>query len=303
MSISIIVEERPNPSTDFFVLPKLLADNKNVVKFTFNQLPSAQQICGATIIFIRYVPKNWQQFVSSNRQNIRNVIFFMDDDLFDLRATQGTPLRYRYKLAKLSTVRQSWLVKTQASLWVSTPYLMKRYSKWNPVLIVPRAISDSKQTTRVFYHGSASHQDEIQWLYTVMSEVLAANQNISFELIGDYVVNKQYKQLPRTTVLHPMDWPSYKNLLQQPGRHIGLAPLLNKPFNQARSHTKFFDITLCNAVGIYADHPAYQSIVKHQENGFLLPMNSKTWADAILQLSQNESLRNEMLKTAKASQV
>ena len=81
-----------------------------------------------------------------------------------------------------------------------------------------------------------------------------------------------------------MSWPAYKTFIQRPGRTIGLAPLLDTPFNAARAPTKFFDITAAGAVGIYADSPVYRRLVEHGKNGLLLPMDSPGgWVEAVLE--------------------
>ncbi|MGY8872672.1 MAG: hypothetical protein ACKVJE_19750 [Pseudomonadales bacterium] len=293
-----VVEERPNPTTDLYLIPKLLAKGVDMVKLSFDDLPAVTQLTGATVIFVRYVPKKWKVFVTEHRGVIHDVVFFMDDDLFDLRATKGTPVKYRFKLARLSTSRQPWLKNMGAQLWLSTPHLMQKYADWNPVHVYPRAMVRRRDIVQVFYHGSSSHQREIHWLYDVMKAVLVEDENIAFEIIGGREVNKQFKSLPRTTVLHPMSWLTYKTLLCQPGRAIGLAPLLDEPFNHARSYTKFFDITQAGAVGIFATESQFAEVVEDQVNGRLVAMDKSAWVAAILELARSPEKRTAMYQNA-----
>jgi hypothetical protein len=153
---------------------------------------------------------------------------------------------------------------------------------------------------RVFYHGSASHHDEIVWLYPVIKEVLKQHHNVTFEIIGGAEVNRLYRNLPRVTVIHPMKWPSYRHFIALPGRHIGLAPSLNTPFNQARSYTKVFDITAAGAVGIYAQSGPANEVISHGAEGLLVQMTHSAWIDAIGQLAQHDLSRLQMLTQAKA---
>ncbi len=293
-----VIEERPNPTTDLYLIPKLLAKGIEMVKLSFDEQPPPEQLAGATIIFVRYVPKSWKIFVDRNLKIINEVIYFMDDDLFDFSATKGTPAKYRFKIARLSTLRQSWLKHIGAKLWLSTPHLMSKYAHWNPTQVYPRAMVRKRDIVQVFYHGSASHQREIHWLYDVMQEVLCADDNITFEIIGGPHVNKQYRTLPRTTILYPMSWQTYKTLLCQPGRAIGLAPLLDEPFNHARSYTKFFDITQTGAIGIYAKASQYSEVITDGVNGCLLDMDKSAWVAAILALARSPEKRASMYKHA-----
>ena len=222
----------------------------------------------------------------------------MDDDLFDISVTKGTPLRYRFKLARFSTLRQSWLKAMDAQLWLASDFLMNKYASWNPTQVYPRAMVKKNEIVQVFYHGSFTHRADILWLYDVIKAVLIANENVTFEIIGNSDVNKLYKHLPRTTVLHPMSWQTYKYLLSQPGRKIGLAPLLDVPFNYARSYTKYFDITQAGATGIYASKSQFSEVVKNRENGMLIEMEKKLWVEAILELAREPTLRDQLYHEA-----
>ena len=300
MSVIFLIEERPNPTTDLYLLPKLMAKGVTPVKLSLKEIPSPEKLEGATLVFVRYISREWMQCVDQNGHKLSGLVFFMDDDLFDRSASKGTPLRYRIKLSRLSGSRQKWLRKKGAELWVSTPHLMKKYADWNPTHVYPRAMIKTRPQVRVFYHGSASHKREIHWLFGVMEQLLDKNDRISFEIIGDRSVNRQFNQLPRTHVLHPMDWHSYKLLISQPGRDIGLAPLLDEPFNHARSYTKYFDITQAGAVGVYARESQYAEVVEDQSNGLLLDMNKAQWVDAILLLARDVTLRNNLYSNALA---
>ncbi|WP_242469600.1 glycosyltransferase family 1 protein [Rhabdochromatium marinum] len=232
----------------------------------------------------------------------------MDDDLFDLGAAHGTPLRYRLKLARLATRRQRWLKAQRAELWVSTPYLQDKYAAWQPRLVQPFPLAKSPSAPgpdpsadeyiRLFYHGSASHQAEIDWLYPVIQAALATEPRLSFEIIGAAKVNRRYRHLPRTTVIHPMSWPNYQSFLAMPGRHIGLAPLLDNPFNRARSCTKFFDITRAGAVGIYSPGPVCRATVNPGVNGLVVPLVIDKWVQAIIELARDAILRQRLIQAA-----
>ncbi|WP_445363370.1 glycosyltransferase family 1 protein [Microbulbifer sp. ANSA003] len=296
----LIVEEGSNPSTDYFILPLLKKLGADWQRFEFNALPDERELSGANIIFVRYVPKKWQLFINRHANDIANIYFFIDDDVFDWRAFSDMPIRYQLKLWRHSWMKQRWLRSVGAKLLVSTHYLQNKYKVWNPkILNAAPACINTKAHTKVFYHGSASHKEDIRWLRPIVEEVLAQDEGLSFEIIGNASVNRCFRNLPRVQVLHPMKWPTYVSILQDQGRAIGLAPLLDRPFNRARSHTKFFDITQSGAVGIYAAGDVYGKVVRHGRNGLLLPMTPSQWIDGILSLAQNKTLRENMLIEAR----
>ena len=309
----IVVEENANPSSDYFVLPYLEARGCTIERRQFPDLPAADRLRGAHVLFVRYIPTAWRRLVSDCRNDLAGVHFFMDDDLFRWSSFARMPLRYQWKLLRLSWRHQRWLRAVEARLLVSTPYLKQRYAGWQPELLAPRvpaalvplleregAQDSGAGAITLFYHGSASHGADLEWLRPVIEQVLAADERVVFEVIGNAGVNRLFKGLPRVHVLHPMKWDAYQALLRRPGRTIGLAPLLDSPFNRARAHTKFLDITLAGAAGVYAAGAVYGDVVRHRKNGLLLPMDQAAWVDGILQLAGDVSIRSQMLKEARA---
>lgn len=294
-----LVEEQDNPSTDYFVLPVVMATGLNVIRCGFKDLPTQEDLESALIVFVRYVPDGWARLVSSVSGSLAGIVFFMDDDVLDLRASSGMPLRYRFKLARLSAIKKSWLIKNNAQLWVSTEYLKNKYSKWKPKLVVPTPISGGdKDFCKVFYHATSSHRAEMHWLYPVVVEVLARDENIIFELVGDGDIRRFYRGLTRVNVVHPMKWPNYNAFLETAMWDIGLVPILDVPFNLARSYTKFFDITRCGAAGIYSSSSSCSEIIEDGVDGLILGMDEEHWVDAILRLAGDGELRKRMIENA-----
>lgn len=296
----LMVQQGDNPSADFFVRPYLHGKGTALTEIHLHSPSPPLSTPVAGVVFVRYLTPAWCKWVEHNRSQIGQLVFFMDDDLFDMNTHAGLPFRYRYKLWKLARRHKNWLQRMGAELWVSTPWLAKKYSSWSPQVLQPQSpYTNAGPQKTLFYHGSASHGAEFEWLYPVFEQVLEQDASLSVELIGNHAVRKQFSALPRTHVLHPMPWPAYQALLARPGRTIGLAPLLESRFNAARAPTKFFDITQAGAVGIYANHPVYRAMVRHEHNGLLLPMEQQAWVNAILQLSESEQTRQAMWEQAR----
>lgn len=293
-----LVEEQCNPSTDYFVLPAVSAGGHQVVRCGFADLPVPAELEGAAVVFVRYVPPAWAKLVEAVRPRLRALAFFMDDDVLEAGASAGMPWRYRFKLARLAAWRSGWLQRQAAELWVSTPYLQQKYAEWRPRLVLPSPAAGCMDACRIFYHGTASHTAEIRWLRPVVEEALCRDERLTFEIAGGRDVHRLYRGMERVTVAHPMKWPAYQAFLAMPGRHVGLVPLLDTPFNRARSYTKFFDITRCGAVGIYAPDSACAEVVNHRVDGLVVSQKRDAWIEAILHLAQNEPLRHSLLSNA-----
>jgi hypothetical protein len=296
--VAYLVEEQSNPSTDCYVLPALSACGHRVVRCCFGDLPAADDLNGAVVVFVRYVPPAWARLVKAVRPRLRGLVFFMDDDVLDVRASAGMPWHYRLKLARLAAGRLRWLRRHGAELWVSTAYLQEKYAKWEPRLVLPSPLSNTTALRRVFYHGTASHDAEKRWLRPVAEEALRQEERLVFEIVGGRDLDSLYRGLPRVTVVHQMKWPAYQAFLAMPGRLVGLAPLMDVPFNRARSYTKFFDITRCGAVGIYSPKSACADVVSHGVDGLVVELDQEAWVAAILNLVRDEPLRQKLLGNA-----
>lgn len=293
-----VIEEQPNPSTDFYVLPAIKHTKLNVIHCGFRDLPNQEALSGSTIIFVRYVPQTWVKLIEGSRDKIKKIIFFMDDDVLDVGATKTMPWHYRLKLFRLCAIKSWWLRKNNVHLWVSTPYLIRKYAEWNPTLILPTSIS-SVDSCKVFYHGSLTHKAEARWLRPIIEDVLKKDERISFEIVGEKDTFKLYKGLTRVTTIHPMKWPAYQTFTSGCKGHIGLAPLLNVPFNQARSYNKFLDFTRCDAVGIYSENNECAAVIGNTNSGVIIPINPELWIKHILDLANNHNKRTLMLDNAK----
>lgn len=296
--VAFIIEESVNPSSDFFVVPELKRRGYEVRRFGFDFFPKPEELSGKVLVFVRYVPKRWKLFIDRFGAKIQQLIYFMDDDLFQFSSLSGLPLRYQIKLIRYALFSQSWLKKYNVEYWVSTPYLQTAYQSLQPELILPTPMKQTNKPVTVFYHGSASHNAELRWLFPVIEEVLCARNDIIFEVIGNAEVRKLVRGIPRVNLLQPMKWISYQGLIARGGRDIGLAPLLDSPFNRARSHTKFFDITAAKSVGVFANNEVYTSVVKHEYNGMLASMEHSEWINMILMLIDDVDKRRNLLAAA-----
>jgi len=339
-----LIEERPSPTTDFFLSPETLKTGVPAQRCGFDKIPPAEALPDAELIFVRYLPGAWVRILSRPGLHPKRLVLFIDDDLLDPCAWGGLPWRYRCKLFWLTGRRLRWLQRQfrrkQAELWVGSTALQRKYARYQPRLIRPRPIPmpaspvpvsalstsamsasavaaspaqpspspsppPSSSSTKplaaainLFYHGSASHQREHVWIQRLMRELLAVEPRIKVEVIADRRIARGYRDQPRTQIIAPMDWRRYRRFLQQPGRHIGLAPLLPSAFNAARSYTKFFDITAAGAVGLYTEGSVYHEIVAHGQDGLLLPLDLERWMMEILDLATDPRRRAQLIANA-----
>ena len=259
-------------------------------------------------IIIRYVD-------SDSVLNARyKQIYFMDDDLLDWKALLNIPLPYALRLWRKVTSKRHLILYSCTELWVSTPYLARKYAAWNPRLIRPIASgpllerswltsshSDSSSTNdlvRICYHGTWSHRDDMKWLAPIIAEVQCRCSNTVFEVIGGDRVAKIFKGIPRISVLPSMSWSDYLIHTQTVRQDIGLAPLRDTLFNRGRGPIKFFDYARAGAVGMYSEGPAFSEFICHGFDGFVLRNDPELWVSTIVNLVNSPQLRQQIADAA-----
>lgn len=246
------------------------------------------------IIIIRFISRSLQAILTGQIHKFSHIIYFMDDDLLDPLALHDLPKQYRKKLLKKSAEQHRWLTRHCDNVWVSTAYLESKYAHLKALFLgskPSKEMLESGNFVKIAYHGTSSHQEEKKWLFPVISKVLASCPNVVFEIFGEHEVYKLYRQLPRVSVLHPMSWENYLEYTKSHSIDIGLAPLLDSKFNQARGAVKYFDFIRMNAVGIYSNVSPYADVIIHDVNGQLISNSPLEWVSAIINLVNDSEKR------------
>ncbi|MDQ7990020.1 MAG: hypothetical protein REI09_10360 [Candidatus Dactylopiibacterium sp.] len=289
----LVLEQGSNPSTDYYIRPQIEASGLPACfRHIDRDMPQEQDLApGTRVVIVRYLTPAWAEALRRRHAELAEVIYFMDDELLEPRHWKDLPAAYRKKLDTYCRRMRPAIQRLCHSYWGSTPQLCARHAALGMRHIAPQALPEDRQRAvepvpatgpvHIFYHGSSAHLAEMEWLQPVMAEVLAACPRAHFEIIGNHGVNKRFRGLPRTRILHPMSWPNYLAHCRAMSGHIGLAPLLPGPFNGGRSHTRIFDITRHAATGLYADAPPYAGHVPASQ---CLPMESTAWRDALIRL-------------------
>lgn len=253
------------------------------------------------LIVVRYLSEHLLQRLEQHKRKGGRVVFFMDDDLPHNLFDSHLPRAYRNMLMLRFGRFLPQIKKLTDELWVSTPTLAARYASAEPRLVPASGLPtpNSRDFVSYFYHGNPStHREEIKWLQTVVTQVQAECADSLFMIVGDRQVRQLFGTIPRTIILHPMAWPTYRDTLGALPHHIGLAPLLKNKFNAHRSPTRFYDFTRLGAVGLFCDVQPYRGFIRDGVDGWLLPGDPLIWSDKIIELSLDVEERQRVLNAA-----
>ncbi len=295
---ALVLSDGATASTDYFLFPYLKQLGHRPTLVDTRGVPGQSLHSGdcRLVVIARYLPSRWRGMLVQWRHQGTRIVYFMDDDLFDLRALQGLPWRYKWKIVSRAVFHRRWLQSLRAELWVSTAHLAEKYAQFRPVLLHPTMSETATKHKGILvcYHGTGSHEREIKWLVPIIERVQARTDHVHFELVGAHAVHKLFRRLPRVSVLHPMSWPNYLSFTSIQKRDLALAPLLPSAFNAARGPTKFFDYSRMGAVGLYSNEPPYRGFIKNGLDGVLLDNDPALWVDALLGLACDHGKRERM---------
>jgi tetratricopeptide (TPR) repeat protein len=128
----------------------------------------------------------------------------------------------------------------------------------------------SKDEVVIGWGGSLGHTDDLRWIAPVIQAVLEDYSNVSFAFMGN---RRQYEEVfgsvsnRQSIYWEPGDLSDYNKFLD--GLDIGLAPLMNTPFNICRSDVKFIEYASRGVVPVLSDIEPYKKHAIHGVNAFL----------------------------------
>ena len=254
------------------------------------------------IVVVRYAPKKWLLWLKRRKDILAGIALLIDDDMPTALRAPELPFRYAMKTTLRYARTRRLLGQLCNEVWVSTPELARRYTRFSPRLLVPNYVESKwagEEKAVYFYHGTWAHRREIEWLVPVVRQVQETIPDSWFEIMGTDRVRRLYRGIPRVRVVHPMPWKDYLAYAGTVKYQVGLAPCFDTEFNQARSHSKMFDITRVGAAGIYSNLTPYREKVIHGETGYLCANEPDKWVAALTKLLNDNDLRSYLSLKAK----
>jgi tetratricopeptide (TPR) repeat protein len=146
--------------------------------------------------------------------------------------------------------------------------------------------------------GSLGHTDDLRWIAPVIQAVLKDYSNVSFAFMGN---RRQYNEVfgnvsnRQFSYWEPGDLSDYNKFLD--GLDIGLAPLMNTPFNICRSDVKFIEYASRGVVPVLSAIEPYKKHAIHGVNAFLFE-DLQSLRSILETLIKDESLRQRVKERA-----
>lgn len=253
------------------------------------------------------------------------------DDLF-LEVDKGNPAAKKLGRDKLSRENKRAMMATNFSfadaLTVSTVPLKKRLHQHildvhgvdKPIFVVPNMndISDwqfdkvEDKGVVIGYSGGLSHNDDLDMVLPAIKTIMEKYPEVRFQLMGQMDLakaktvfglwNKKLRErimLLNATKTQP-EYPAY--LASQPW-NIGIAPLIDSPFNECKSSIKFFEYSaykipvVASRVYPYSKDVFGVPVIEDGETGLLCD-TVEDWVKNLSLLIENPELRKKLGQNA-----
>ena len=244
--------------------------------------------------------------------NRRRLIYLLDDDVVSGIGDTSLPFLYRQKLRWVEHVAGQWMSKFAGVAVVGSPVLAKLF---RPVmethLLRPYwserfaglghfdPLLQGEGWIDIAYLGSSVHRADLKFLLPVIGQLLAVEPRVRFHLPERHTLPSEFDRHPRVLRIRGLGWSAYRREIAGRQFHIALYPLLDTPFNRARSPNKLIEQAVVGAVPLYSRSWAETRRVDHGISGICLPNVPEAWLDALQDLMADPA---RMLEIARGAQ-
>lgn len=193
--------------------------------------------------------KDYLILLEAKKMGIPTVVDY-DDDVFSVPMDNPA-----FKYYTMSHVRQMMgeILKSAASVFVSTQDLYNKFSKINPACFVIRnAIDDimfkkfprAKRNKTVSWRGTDTHERDLREFKDAIIQAAKENKDFNFAFIGYnpwYIaeeIGPQWESRSTSSVL------KFFSVLHDVGAAINIVPLSDNTFNRSKSNIAFLESTI-----------------------------------------------------------
>lgn len=270
-----------------------------------------KRYAGANLLLCRSLPLSWLRWLKRHRNAFGYIAYLIDDDITAAANDPTLPAAYRKRMARIAKNQPRLLalanevvasseqlarcfLSDHANVQVLTPPLTAPLPSFEHFAI---PLSSSANWNIGFY-GTRAHLTDLQHIAPAIQQMQSQRMDTQVEIMLGQHTPENLIALPRVQAPSPLPWESFKVYQRERRCHIGLAPLLDTPFNRGKSFIKFLDIAAMGGVGIYSNRYPYTEVVRHGENGLLVNDTPIEWRSALEHLLENPEAAARMAKQA-----
>jgi len=178
-----------------------------------------------------------------------------DDDLFNIPQTHSSYMVFAQNRDNIISIATSADVIT-----VSTEAIRDVYAPYNPnIRIIPNAVNDDilqpltgTRTNTLFYRGLKSHEDDVYYYSNHFRKLVEDGANVKF--MGFNPI----RYVPKCTWVGERDINHYMKYIRDLRPLAFLFPMIDNPFNRARSNIAWLEATIAGSICIAPNWPEWK---------------------------------------------
>ena len=237
------------------------------------------------------------------RETKARLLFDIDDDLLNIPTDHPDAADLRPKTAVVTC-----MIDNADMVWVSTQPLADRIGRAaRQVRVIPNGLDEGLWSAhrppprdrfgpvRVLCMGTATHDGDFAMILPALQRL---RDEFGYRLIVDLLGFTSSTDLPdwvsrvSMTPHATRSYPGFVNwIVRQPGWDIGLAPLLDNPFNACKSPIKTLDYAALGIPVVASDVGVYRGSVADGPGGMLVANTPVAWHAAVSRLIRDPELR------------
>ena len=246
------------------------------------------------------------------RRTGAKLLFDIDDDLLHIPNDHPDAV----ELQPLAKVVERMLSVADA-VWVSTPGLAERLASIRSDATVVENRLDERiwacgpvpsgcwdDPVRILCMGTSTHEDDFAMIEPALLRLKAEyGDRIVIDVLGMTSRSELPAGLNRIgpSTHASRSYPGFVNWLTsaQPRWHIGLAPLLDTPFNRSKSPVKAMDYAALGLAVLASDTPVYRGSIADGPAGQLVANDHSNWHASLDWLIRNQVFRERSAMRAR----
>lgn len=229
----------------------------------------------------------------------------IDDDTFNVNP-ESISSKVWYPGSELQDIFKDQL-RFASGLIVSTEYLKKLYSEYNPCIeVIPNGIDfevwdkvkkpAKHKKIRIGWSGSQAHDEDLKVIGKIIPPILNKYKNVEFMFYGHeskYIPYNGYNILHHKDTSGRVIWKSmdeYPQELASLGFDIGLAPLRDNNFNRAKSNLRYLEYGALRVPTVASDVEPFKMT---DSSGIIKVTETEDWFTAVSFLIEDEYARRK----------
>ncbi|WP_417461657.1 hypothetical protein [Kordiimonas sp.] len=231
--------------------------------------------------------------VLSHQQKGGEVIYLIDDDLTAI-GDETLPSGYRERLETLKNGTYAAMMACATHIVTSSPVIAEKLETEAKVHVLSPVWSGAPRTeaqpanlggvTDLVHLGTGSHGAGFEFLRPVIGATLKRFPNVHFHYFGNEPLMGHLDEHPHVHRRKLKTWAGYKRAMPSFRFHLGLYPLINTPFNAARSVNKILEYTLAGCPAMYSAEWGKAHGLVHGDNAFLAEDAAADWQARLVKI-------------------